>query len=155
MPPNTRHQHVIEAYLMHMSEKLAARLRRYTFHAQHFFIGVRSRNFGWLGAVGQTVQPTNDGREIYQLGLFLLAQHWQGEPVWQIQVTALDPSAGGIQLDLFNAPEEKREKVNDVLDDINDRFGEFAIAPAPLLLRSTMPNVIAPAWKPDGHRQTI
>ncbi len=155
MPPNTRDQQTIETYLMHMSEKLGARLRQHGFHAQHFFIGVRSRDFGWLGGVGQTLQPTSDGKEIFQLGLFLLGQNWQGQPVWQIQVTALDPDHGGLQLDFFIEEDTKREKVNEVLDDINQRFGEFTIAPAPLLFRSSMPNVIAPAWKPDGHRQTI
>lgn len=155
MPPNTRHAHVIETFLMHMCEKLAARLRRHQFRAQHFFAGVRSHDIGWLGSVGQTVQPTHDGRDIFQLGAFILAQHWSGEPVWQIQVTALDPRASGLQLDFFTAPDDKREQLHDVVDDINDRFGEFTIAPAPLLFRSSMPNVIAPAWKPDGHRQTI
>ena len=155
MPPNTRDERVVESYLMHMCEKLAARLRHHHFHAQHFFAGVRSYDFGWLGSLGQTVQPTNDGREIFQLGLFLLAQRWQGEPVCQIQVTALDPSAQGIQLDFFVNSSEERQSINQVIDDINDRFGEFTIAPVPLLFRSAMPNVIAPAWKPDGHRQTI
>ena len=41
------------------------------------------------------------------------------------------------------------------MDLINERFGEFKVAPAMLLNRSDMPNVIAPAWKPYGHRQTI
>lgn len=155
MPPNTRDSQIVETYLMHMCEKLAARLRRHGFRAQHFFAGVRSYDFGWLGSVGQTLQPTNDGREIFHLGSFLLAQRWQNEPVCQIQVTALDPHSGGLQLDLFTAPDGKREQLNEVLDDINDRFGEFTIAPVPLLFRSSMPNVIAPAWKPTGHRQTI
>jgi len=38
---------------------------------------------------------------------------------------------------------------------INLRYGEFTVAPATLLERSTMPNVIAPAWRPDGHRRHI
>jgi len=42
-----------------------------------------------------------------------------------------------------------------VIDSINLRYGEFTVAPATLLGRSTMPNVIAPAWRPDGHRQHI
>jgi DNA polymerase-4 len=138
-----------------MCEKLGARLRHHLYRAQHFYVGVRSHDFGWLGTVSQTLQPTQDGREIYHLGAFILAQCWQGEPVCQIQVTALDPSSDGLQLDFFVQPDEKREQVNQVLDDINDRFGEFTIAPVPLLFRSAMPNVIAPAWKPDGHRQTI
>ncbi|VVC75697.1 DNA polymerase IV [Aquicella siphonis] len=155
MPPGTRDMHVVETYLMHMCEKLASRLRHHHFHAQHFFAGLRSREFGWLGGVGQTLQPTNDGREIFQLGSFLLAQRWEGESVCQIQVTALDPGSGGLQLDFFTAPDIRRCQINDVVDDINDRFGEFTIGPAPLLFRSATPNVIAPAWKPDGHRQTI
>jgi DNA polymerase-4 len=155
MPPHTRSPQVIETYLMHMCEKLAARLRHHHYRAKHFFVGVRSYDFGWIGMVSQTLQPTQDGKEIYQLGAFTLAQRWQGEPVCQIQVTALDPSSDGLQLDLFTEPDKKREQVNQVLDDINDRFGEFTIAPVPLLFRSAMPNVIAPAWKPDGHRQTI
>lgn len=154
MPPNTRDPQIIETYLMHMCEKLAMRMRHHHFRAQHFFAGLRS-NLGWLGAVGQTLQPTNDGREIFQLGLFLFSQRWQGEGVCQIQVTALDPHPGGMQLDFFSQLDEHREQVNQVIDNINDKFGEFTIAPAPLLFRSEMPNVIAPAWKPDGHRQTI
>lgn len=155
MPPNTRDAQVIETYLMHMCEKLAARLRHHGFRAQHFFAGLRSYEMGWLGKVGQTVQPTQDGREIFHLGLFIFAQCWQHQPVSHIQVTALDPHSGGQQLDFFISTDEKREQINEVLDDINDKFGEFTIAPVPLLLRSTMPNVIAPAWKPEGHRQTI
>lgn len=155
MPPNTRDPAVIETYLMHMCEKLGARLRHHHYHAKHFFIGLRSYDFGWIGRVSSTLQATNDGREIYQLGAFILAQCWDGEPVCQIQVTALDPSADGLQMDLFVSPDPKREQVNQVMDDINDRFGDFTIAPVPLLFRSAMPNVIAPAWKPDGHRQTI
>jgi DNA polymerase IV len=155
MPPNTHDWQVIETFLMHMCEKLAARLRRYHFHAKHFYVGLCSRDFGWIGSVGQTVCPTHDGREIYQLGELVLAQHWRGEPVWQIQVTALDPDGGGAQLDFFQQPDSKREQLNDVIDDINDRYGAFTIAPAPLLFRSGMPDVIAPAWKPEGHRETI
>ncbi len=155
MPPNTSSPQIIETYLMHMCEKLASRLRHYHFHATHFFVGLRHYDLGWFGSTSQVVQATNDGKEIFELGLFILQQHWHGEPVCQIQVTALNPCAQGFQLDLLTQPDIKRDKLNQVVDDINQQFGEFVIAPAPLLHRSEMPNVIAPAWKPDGHRQTI
>lgn len=155
MPPHTRSPQVIETYLLHMCEKLAARLRHHQFHASHFFAGVRSDPWGWLGATGQTILPTNDGKEIFALSLFLIMQHWQGESVSHIQVTALGPSQAGVQMDFLTQPVEKRALVNTVVDEINDRFGEFTIAPSPLLLRSTMPNVIAPAWQPCGHRQSV
>jgi DNA polymerase-4 len=155
MPPNTRDASVINTYLMHMCEKLASRLRHHDFQAQHFFAGVRHYDLGWLGGTGRTLQLTNDGKLIYDLASFIVHNHWRREPVCQVQVTALDPNKGGMQLDFFQTPDVEREAVNTVVDEINDRYGEFTIAPAPLLHRSGAPNVIAPAWKPEGHRQTI
>lgn len=155
MPPNTTDKNTIHTYLMHMSEKLATRLRRHHFTAQHFFIGLRNHDFGWLGQNVKLMQPTQDGKDIYEAGLMAFKACWDGEPVFQIQVTALDPKLASLQLDLFCQPDPKREKINFVQDQINERYGEFTIAPAPLLGRSSMPNVIAPAWKPDGHRQTL
>ena len=44
---------------------------------------------------------------------------------------------------------------NKVIDLINEKYGNLTIAPSNIMNRSTMPDVIAPAWKPSGHRQTI
>ncbi|MDX1900903.1 MAG: DNA polymerase IV [Gammaproteobacteria bacterium] len=155
MPPNTTDRNIIETFLMHMCEKLGARLRQHQFHAQHFFAGLLNRDTGWYGSRGKTIQPTHDSKEIYQLAQFIIDQHWNGEPISQVQVTALDPREGALQLDLFVESNEKREITYSVIDEINHKYGEFTIAPAQMLHRSQMPNVIAPAWKPDGHRQTI
>lgn len=155
MPPNTTSDTIVDAFLMHMCEKLGARLRQHQFHAQHFFAGLLNNDIGWFGGTGKSIQATNDSREIFQLASFLIHQYWHGEPVCQIQVTAIDPHEGSLQIDFFTAINEKRNSLFKVLDEINNRYGEFAIAPAPLLYRSQMPNVIAPAWKPYGHRQTI
>jgi DNA polymerase-4 len=155
MPPNTTNETIIESFLMHMCEKLGARLRKHQFRAQHFFAGLLNFDLGWFGSKGKSMQPTNDTKDIFQLALFLIHAHWRGEPVSQIQVTALDPSGRGVQFDFFEKPNEKRVLLYQALDDINDRYGEFTIASAPMLSRSQMPNVIAPAWKPYGHRQTI
>lgn len=155
MPPNTKDMHTITTYLMHMCEKLGTRLRRHHLKAQHFFIGFRHRDVGWLGKTAKLAYPTDDEREIYHLGLSIINHCWHGEPVCQIQVTAQDPHDYGTQLDLFYKIDEKRQKLNHVKDQINARFGAYTLAPVPLLERSSMPNVIAPAWKPTGHRQSI
>ncbi len=155
MPPNTTNETVIDAYLTHMCEKLGARLRQHQFRAQHFFAGLLNSELGWLGGKGRSIQATHDSHEIFQLAKFLILQHWNGEPIYQIQVTALDPSDSGFQLDLFKKVNENRSKLYDAIDQINDRYGEFTIAPVSMMHRSHMPNVIAPAWKPYGHRQTI
>jgi DNA polymerase-4 len=155
MPPNTTSRVVVETFLMHMCEKLGSRLRHHQFKAQHFFAGLLNRELGWFGSRGKCIQPTNDSHDIFRLASFLIDQNWNGEPVSQIQVTALDPSGIGCQFDFFEKDNSKRELLYATLDEINDQYGEFTIAPASMLNRSSMPNVIAPAWKPYGHRQTI
>ncbi|MFK8068987.1 MAG: DNA polymerase IV [Gammaproteobacteria bacterium] len=154
MPPNTKDENVIKTYLQHMAEKVAARLRKHHLEAQRFYIGFRTKE-GMIANKYRTRFPTVDGREIYTLGLELLHRYWDGQGFHQIQITALDPMPASQQQDLFAEPDQKKKDLFNTIDHINNRYGEFTISPAPLLNRSDMPNVIAPAWKPDGHRQTI
>jgi len=61
-------------------------------------------------------------------------------------------------MDMFASNPEQlahEKQLNKAMDEINQRYGEFTLSPARLLNRSDMPNVIAPAWKPSGHRKTI
>ncbi|MEO5702834.1 MAG: DNA polymerase IV [Gammaproteobacteria bacterium] len=153
VPPGTRERDVLLTYFLHMSEKVGARLRRHELQAQHFFIGLRVAD-GWLGHKPRLAEPSSDGKAIYQLCRAMMENNWHGEPVSQVQVTALDPQAHGLQLGLFTSP-DKAEVLNGIVDKINRRYGEFTVAPARLLGRSVMPNVIAPAWKPTGHRQSV
>jgi DNA polymerase-4 len=154
VPPDTRDADMLMTYLLHMSSKVGARLRRHGLRASTFFIGLRTAG-GWTGGKLRTALPTDDGGEIMGLCRVVLRDIWAGEGVHQVQVTALAPVAAGNQLELFDAMDEEQHEVNAVMDEINRRYGEFALAPARLLHRSSMPNVIAPAWKPYGHRQTI
>ena len=155
MPPNTRSKDVIYMYLIHMSEKVAQRLRRNALCAQRFFIGLKT-NKGWIGSKQiKTMFPTNDGRQITVLCKSILNQYWHGEGIYQVQVTALDPYHEKGQIDLFNKDNNKYRQLNKTIDCINERYGEFTLASANLLNRTDMPNVISPAWKPYGHRQTI
>ncbi len=153
MPPDTRDREILLLYLLHMSEKVAARLRKHSLRAQKFYIGLRCTD-GWLNTKIRTVVATDDGHQIMTLCRQFLNRHWQGQGIHQVQVTALDPRPAHGQLDMFSHADEMKQ-VNGVMDSINERYGEFTLAPARLLNRSSMPNVIAPAWKPYGHRQTI
>ena len=155
MPPNTTDKDVIFMYLIHMVEKVAQRLRAHSLQAQRYFIGLRT-DAGWLGSNKlRTRFPTNDSRPVVELCKVMIYRHWHGEGIHQVQVTALDPRSDKGQFDLFSEDENNFYRLNKVMDRINKRYGEFTLAPANLLDRSDMPNVIAPAWKPYGHRQTI
>lgn len=154
IPPNTKDREVLLLFFQHMSEKVAARLRRHELKAKIFFIGFNT-NDGWVKGRSRTEIAMDDGLELYLLCKEFLDKHWQGNGVFQVQVTALDPLPESSQLDLFTRFDERKDRLNHAMDDINLRYGEFALSPARLVNRSEMPNVIAPAWKPDGHRQTI
>ncbi len=154
MPPNTRDDRVIKTYLRHMCEKVAQRLRRYAMSAQYFFIGFRlTRDHQWIGFKAKLVLPTQHGYDIFVEGVKLLELHWQGQGLSQVQVTALDPKPKDLQLELFDSTLAQR--IDQAVDRINERFGPFTIAPATLLDKSPMPDVIAPAWRPSGHRRSV
>lgn len=154
MPPATQDRAVIEMYLLHMAEKVGARLRKHHMEAQRFFVGLLS-DYGYIAQKYKTIKPTDDSREIYALCEDYLHRYWHGWGAHQVQVTALDPQPADTQGDLFLQKDERRARLNAAKDSINERYGEFTLAPASLLKRSDMPNVISPAWKPYGHRQTI
>jgi DNA polymerase-4 len=154
VPPDTRDRELLLTWLLHMSEKVGARLRRHHLQAPGFFIGLRTTE-GWVGGKLRCALPTDDSRQIMTLCRHIVSETWNGQGVYQVQVTALDPVAVGNQLELFAATDPVQQEVNAVMDAVNRRYGELTLAPARLLNRSSMPNVIAPAWKPFGHRQTI
>lgn len=155
MPPGTRDKAVLLTYFQHMSEKVGVRLRRHQFQSDTFFIGVKTEQ-GWLSAKAKLQNSTDDGGTIYKLCMDFVDTYYLGQECRQVQVTALSPEHGK-QQDLFinSQAKQKRESLNQALDNINERYGEFTVAPMRVIGRSEMPNVIAPAWKPTGHRKTI
>jgi DNA polymerase-4 len=154
MPPDTRQREVIETFLLHMAEKLAARLRQHHFRASQFSIGVRI-DTGYLSRKYRCDPPTDHGPEIVAMCQDFLDHHWAGQGCHQVQITALDPRYADYQFDFLEPNHQRQDRLNQAMDHINQRYGEFTLAPVRLLNRSKMPNVIAPAWKPFGHRETI
>ena len=125
------------------------------FQSDTFFIGVKTQ-LGWLSTKIKLQNTTDDGGTIYKVCLDFVDEQYRGQECRQVQVTALSPEQGK-QQDLFidNNAKQRRESLNQAMDDINQRYGEFTVAPMRVIGRSEMPNVFAPAWKPTGHRKTI
>ena len=154
IPPNTRDAQQIKLFLLHMAEKIGARLRLNQLQAQHFAFGLRTKE-EWIHSRTKALANTDDGSLIYRLARFFFEQKWDGRGVYQVHILAMDPKPADGQHDLFVADEPQRRKVFQVVDAVNHRYGEFTLCKAPLIKRTAMPNVIAPAWKPTGHRDTL
>ncbi|MBF0470259.1 MAG: DNA polymerase IV, partial [Gammaproteobacteria bacterium] len=153
IPPNTRDRALIKTYLRHMAYKVAARMRRHQLFASRFLIALRLQH-DWLSTKVNTVQATDEEQPIYHLALELLQQVATSEGVFQVQITALNPATTR-QRDLFAEEQPRRRESAEAMDAINLRYGDLTLASARLLNRSTMPDVIAPSWKPEGHRRTV
>jgi DNA polymerase-4 len=161
MPPDTKDEKVILTFLQHMSEKVGQRLRQHNMQAQTFFIGVKSHAWGWMGEKKKAAYPTNDGQKIYRLGREIIHKHWDGSGLFQIQVTAINPTAENSQKDLFEDSENNENSENkntalmQAMDAINHKYGAYTISPAQLLHKTHINDVIAPAWKPQGVRRSV
>ena len=149
LPPNTRQIAVIWTYFQHMAEKLAARLRAQQCKAKKGYISFKLRPQGWVDKKWSLAYPTDDGKRLFQLAQKMLAQSWRGQGVWQVRIVATELIFEQ-QADLFDATVEhnERNEINQLMDQINARYGELTIAPSRLVKRSTMPNVITPTWRP-------
>lgn len=159
LPPNTRELSVIKTYLRYLSEKLAKRLRVNQLEAQCFWVGFRQRHtFQWLAQKLKLALPGHHGADIYHLALQYLMWVWHGEPLIQLQITALDPRPEAMQPDLFQttmgSPSENVE-TDKTMDAIQQRFGGDALKPAAMLKRPQLNDVIAPAWRPTGVRMSV
>lgn len=154
MPPNTKDKATILFFLNHMSEKVAHRLRKNKLQAQWFVVGLKT-NKNWLTSKCRTITATHDGHQIYAVAQQLVEAKWQGEGVHQCQITALDPQPAELQDDFFIPNDEKREKLNLIIDKINNHFGPNTLTNGVRMQNLNMPDVISPAWRPKGHRSTI
>jgi len=153
-PPATKDRALLAAFLQHMAELVAYRLRHNHFQAKTFWVGLLT-NTGWIEATYRTPVPTADGSVLNRFCVDHLSNQWCGEGIHQVMFNARDPQPVNLQRDLFTSLPEKRQRLNHTMDRINDKYGQFTLMPAKLLNRSSMPDVISPAWKPTGHRRTI
>ncbi len=155
LPPHTASRRTLEIYLHHMCEKVAARLRRYKMQAGRLYVSLRyPPPREGVAAVYEVAYGIPDGRCFFERARDLL-RHWGGEEVTHVQVTALRLRAANGQLALFEPAEERLARRLAAVDHINARYGAFTLAPATLLERSTLSDVIAPSWRPDGHRRYL
>ena len=157
MPPNTTDKDKIIMYLQHMACKVGARLRKNDLEASVFLFGIRTPDSerGWLASKYRHNPATQNTNVISGLAMQFFDNSYDNQGCWQVLINALNPMPARRQADMFTGYDERGDSLSSVMDSINDKYGEFTIAPSRLLHRSDMPNVISPAWKPTGHRQTI
>lgn len=158
LPPGTQSDQIIIRYFGHLCERLAYRLRINNMSASCFYIGMNCENVGWISHKEHLVGSTNDALTLLtSCNQFLKMYNGHGV-IRQIQITALNPKIGYDQLDLFSEDantSKVSDKINNIKDQLFLKFGFDAIKSARQLENTDTVSVIAPAWRPDGARQSI
>ncbi len=156
IPPQTTEKSVVYTYFQHMCQKMGHRLRSNQLAASEFHFGLRlTHGNQWLHNEYISSPPTQNSQQLFQFAKDFLIHNWSGEAVCQIGVTGRNLTPIDHQLDFIEHHNEKNKRLLFTMDAVNKRYGEFVLCPARLLDRSSMPNVISPAWRPTGHRKYL
>ena len=138
-----------------MSNKLSSRLRKSNYESNIFLIGIKIKA-GWVQKKIKMEKPTCNQSDIFNICLFYLNLFDRNIGIFQVQVTALNPTKRNIQIDIFDQEKNKNTILDQALDSISDKFGSDAIKPARLISdNKDSPDVIAPAWRPSGYRKSV
>ncbi|WP_192485288.1 MULTISPECIES: DNA polymerase thumb domain-containing protein [Cysteiniphilum] len=153
---------VIRGIMRQLVERLTRRMRHHKVVSDLFFIGFKTAK-GWVGHKYK-VQPATNSTSVIWSYVQTHFKSWHHEALYQVQVTALSLQSSEIrQLDLFEdllAPDPKvtkHDKLDDVKDLVNDRFGKHTLRSAAELLadKANMVPVIAFNFDATGKKNSL
>jgi len=135
LPRDTRDEEVIETTLLHLTEKLARRLRRERLAGETFHLKLRFPDFRTILRSRTLPERTNDERTLRHLATDGVRRHARGRALRLIGVglsgLARAPGAPS-ELDLDRGRRSYRRSLP-VFDAVRDRFGETVLKKARLL----------------------
>jgi len=126
----------LEGVMLDESIRVSRRLRADSVSGKVIQLKVRYHDFRTLTRRTTLPGPTSDAGQIYKVARHLFRETWNRAPIRLIGVgvSAISP-AGSETLDLFTPSEvqEKRRRLIEAIDRIEDRFGQGKVKPAKLL----------------------
>ncbi len=121
-----------ETVLLSLSEQVGRRIRRENYMGRTITVTLRDASFSTITR-SVTISYTNSTEDIYNSAKRLLHSNWDGKTPLRLLGVSLSQLVKEFeQISLFNNDEKKR-KLNKVMDEIKDRFGDGAIFRAKLL----------------------
>jgi nucleotidyltransferase/DNA polymerase involved in DNA repair len=118
----------IKKCLLEQCEEVGLRLRREKVAARTVQLKLRYADFTTLTRRRTLPQPTQDEMMLYEVaGQLLVVEGIEGKRIRLIGVGGSNLVPPEIQSDLFNRTDEKRARVNKVMDDLRGKLGPGAI----------------------------
>ncbi|MBM3316983.1 MAG: DNA polymerase IV [Candidatus Eisenbacteria bacterium] len=126
----------LEGVLLDQAHRVSRRLRRDAVCGRTVQLKLRFSDFRTITRRETLSRPTADASVIYRTGRDLFARHWAHGAVRLIGigVSGIVPAAAG-SLDLFTdrEAEERRQRLAEAIDRLDERFGRSTLLPAKVL----------------------
>ena len=141
----------IKRVILQLSEQVARRLRHHHYKGKTICLTLRYPDFSTFSKQRTIPKFVDDGREICAHALDILKILYN--PIYRVRLLGVSVSnlmKDTAQLSLF-WEEQRKQRLLEAMDRINNRWGDFKITWARLLDRAREGNVISPAWRPHKH----
>lgn len=120
----------LDATLVHLTEKVARRLREYSLHARTVHLKLRNSAFETLTRAHTLRQPTQVDQELIEAARAMFKAAWVAGTMVRLigmGVSGLDTDAG--QMGLLDSPRHERAmKALEAADKLRKKFGEKTVA---------------------------
>ena len=152
LPRDISQRELMEKYLFRLSEMVGRRLRRHNLKGRTISLTIRYSDFTTFTRQRTLPCLIDQSQDIYYNVLTILntIRLRQAVRLLGVSISHLLPRV--VQPFLFEE-EQKRALLTTLMDDTNDRYGEFCLTWGSLLFPVTHEGVISPAWRPEGARK--
>lgn len=138
LPQNMLEEKEIAEAIGRMAMSVTERMKKRNVVTQSVQITIRYSDFKTITRSRKLERMIEGGQELLSVALNLFRQHWNGEAVRLVGVTAMDvvdKQHAYKQLDLFTYEEDaKKEPLYHITNNINESFGEHTIRTASSLV---------------------
>jgi DNA polymerase-4 len=130
LPEDCRDPEFLEGTLLRLADQVARRLRADGFRGRTVTLKLRDFRFRTLTRQRALGAAVDDHMGIFEVARSLWREHWKGEPLRLLGVSASAlEHANEEQLELF-ARDERSKALQEALDSVRDKLGEASVVPA-------------------------
>lgn len=134
MPKDIESTVELKKILMKQAERISRQARKEKVYAQTVALIFKTSDFISYSHQIKLVNPTNVTADIYNYCLDILSKGWRGEPLRLIGIRLADfTNDNRKQISIFDQEKDLHaDKMQEILDDISNKYGDGVIIPASL-----------------------
>ena len=155
LPKDIGDRNEIKAYILKLSEMVGKRARRYRYSGRKVSLTLRYPDFETFTKQTTLSQYANDTHIIYKSAADILGRVRLKDKIRLIGVCLSDITADEPHQPSLFENERRRKELLNIMDAVNDRFGDFKLTWASYIMQEKDAGVISPAWRPAGVRLTL